>query len=182
MRHGTCFHRRLSTLHAGAAPHSAVAEFGVVRRRYARCVQRSFSLSFPFTDAIIHLSGLRSSQRQSVPGTSSLSVSRIPFVSWSITHLVLPGVARRFCAQATATGGSLPVPSLGFGRPLAGVLTEAATPNQALERTATRVTVAAIPVRSRLVRARRCLTSVAAFFAPPSQLPRRAPQSLSLGS
>ena len=32
MRHGTCFHRRLSAHHAGAAPHSAVAEFGVVRR------------------------------------------------------------------------------------------------------------------------------------------------------
>ena len=34
MRHGTCFRRRLSTRHAGAAPHSAVAELGVVRRRY----------------------------------------------------------------------------------------------------------------------------------------------------
>ena len=32
MRHGTCFRRRLSTGHAGAAPHSAVAELGVVRR------------------------------------------------------------------------------------------------------------------------------------------------------
>jgi hypothetical protein len=30
VRHGTCFHRRLSTRHAGAAPHSAVAELGVV--------------------------------------------------------------------------------------------------------------------------------------------------------
>ena len=32
MRHGTCFRRRLSARHAGAAPHSAVAELGVVRR------------------------------------------------------------------------------------------------------------------------------------------------------
>ena len=32
MRHGTCFRRRLATRHAGAAPHSAVAEVGVVRR------------------------------------------------------------------------------------------------------------------------------------------------------
>ena len=32
MRHGTCFRRRLSAHHAGAAPHSAVAELGVVRR------------------------------------------------------------------------------------------------------------------------------------------------------
>ena len=55
-------------------------------------------------------------------------------------------------------------------------------PNHALQRTAPRVTVAAIYVRSRLLRAGRCSTSVASFFAPPSQLPRRAPQSLSLGS
>ena len=34
MRHGTCFRRRLSARRAGAAPHSAVAELGVVRRRY----------------------------------------------------------------------------------------------------------------------------------------------------
>ena len=40
MRHGTCFRRRLSAHHAGAAPHSAVAELGVVRRRYARPEQR----------------------------------------------------------------------------------------------------------------------------------------------
>ena len=33
VRHGTCFRRRLSAHHAGAAPHSAVAELGVVRRR-----------------------------------------------------------------------------------------------------------------------------------------------------
>ena len=59
---------------------------------------------------------------------------------------------------------------------------ERATPNHALQRTAPRVTVAAIHVRSRLFRAGRCSTSVASFFAPPSQLPRRAPQSLSLGS
>src|SRR5436190_2968318 len=31
VRHGTCFRRRLSAHHAGAAPHSAVAELGVVR-------------------------------------------------------------------------------------------------------------------------------------------------------
>ena len=32
MRHGTCFRRHLSAHHAGAAPHSTVAELGVVRR------------------------------------------------------------------------------------------------------------------------------------------------------
>ena len=50
----------------------------------------------------------------------------------------------------------------------------------ALQRTAPRVTVAAILIRASLVRSWRCLPSVASFFAPPSQLPRRAPQSLSL--
>ena len=32
VRHGTCFHRRLSAHHAGAAPATPVAELGVVRR------------------------------------------------------------------------------------------------------------------------------------------------------
>lgn len=35
MRHGTCFRQRLSTRHAGAAPHSAIAELAVIRRHYA---------------------------------------------------------------------------------------------------------------------------------------------------
>ena len=43
MRHGTCFPRRLSAPHAGAAPHSAVAELEVVRRRYAHPVNRTKS-------------------------------------------------------------------------------------------------------------------------------------------
>jgi hypothetical protein len=30
VRHGTCFHHRLSTHHASAAPHSAVAELEAV--------------------------------------------------------------------------------------------------------------------------------------------------------
>ena len=50
----------------------------------------------------------------------------------------------------------------------------------ALQRTAPRVTVAAIPVRGRPVRSWLSLTSVASFFGPPSQLPRHAPPSLSL--
>jgi hypothetical protein len=56
------------------------------------------------------------------------------------------------------------------------------TANHALQRTVPRVTGAAVHVRSRLVRAGRCPTSVTSFFAPPAQLPRRAPRSLSLGS
>jgi hypothetical protein len=58
----------------------------------------------------------------------------------------------------------------------------AATPNHALQRTAPRVTVAAILAWTRPVRSWRCPTSVGSFCAPPSQLPRHAPPSLSLGS
>ena len=50
----------------------------------------------------------------------------------------------------------------------------------ALQPTAPAVTVAAILARTSLVRSWLCPTSVTAFFVPPSQLPRRAPQSLSL--
>ena len=56
------------------------------------------------------------------------------------------------------------------------------SPNHALQRTAPRVTVAAILARTRLVRSWLCPTSVALLCAPPSQLPRHAPPSLRLGS
>ena len=56
------------------------------------------------------------------------------------------------------------------------------SPNHALQRTAPRVTVAAILAWTRLVRSWRCPTSAASLCAPPSQLPRHAPPSLSLGS
>ena len=52
MRHGTCFHRRLSAHQAGAAPHSAVAELGVVRRLRTHTVNRTvlfFALSVALT-------------------------------------------------------------------------------------------------------------------------------------
>ena len=57
-----------------------------------------------------------------------------------------------------------------------------ATPNLAQQRTATAVTAAAIHVRCPLLRAGRCPTLVASFFAPPSQPPRQPPRSLSLRS
>ena len=56
------------------------------------------------------------------------------------------------------------------------------TPNHALQRTAPRVTVAAILARARPVRPWRCPTPAGTFCAPPSQLPRHAPPSLSLRS
>jgi hypothetical protein len=46
VRHGTCFRRRLSARHAGAAPHSAVAELGVVRR----CSR--YHMNHTFTDLL----------------------------------------------------------------------------------------------------------------------------------
>ena len=62
-----------------------------------------------------------------------------------ITHRCFPGVARRSCAQATATGGSLPVPSQRFGRPF-----RTGSPSDA-----SRSTPAAIPRRSLAVSPRR---------------------------
>ena len=56
------------------------------------------------------------------------------------------------------------------------------TPNHALQRTAPRVTVAAISGLGVFTPSHHCPTSAASFCAPPSQLPRHAPPSLSLGS
>ena len=61
-------------------------------------------------------------------------------------------------------------------------ITMTATPNHALQRTAPRVTVAAISSPGVSRPSHLCPTSVAPFCAPPSQLPRHAPPSLSLGS
>ena len=55
-------------------------------------------------------------------------------------------------------------------------------PNHALQRTAPRVTVAADSGLGVITPSHLCPTSVASFCAPPSQLPRHAPPSLSLGS
>jgi len=49
VRHGTCFRRRLSAHHAGAAPRSAVAELGFVRRHRASPVKQISANQFiPF--------------------------------------------------------------------------------------------------------------------------------------
>ncbi len=53
MRHGTCFRRRLAARHAGAAPHSAVAELGVVRLCYACPVNESPSIQYSDLDPIL---------------------------------------------------------------------------------------------------------------------------------
>lgn len=62
------------------------------------------------------------------------------------------------------------------------VTNSAEAPNHALQRTAPRVTVAADSSLGVFTPSHLCPTSVASFFAPPSQLPRHAPPSLSLRS
>ena len=54
MRHGTCFRRRLSASHAGAAPHSAVAELGVVRRLHTLPVN---TISKTLVFAVTYIAG-----------------------------------------------------------------------------------------------------------------------------
>ena len=53
MRHGTCFRRRLSARRAGAAPHSAVAELGVVRRFCAHSFNETLMSSRLFATSLI---------------------------------------------------------------------------------------------------------------------------------
>ena len=140
MRHGTCFRRRLSAHHAGAAPHSAVAELGVVRRYSAlpmngRC--------YPVT-----------------PSISPLAM-RSEFLSVSPAG---PAGPRLQTAASSGFGGASASHRLGVQ--CAGVLTQNVTPNHALQRTAPCVTAPAS----------------AAAFPPTTQVPRRTPLSLSLGS
>ena len=96
---------------------------------------------------------------------------------WRLLTRMLSGTSSLFSLAAARPA------SRAVNRTLARRLRQVrAKPNLALERTAPRVTVAAFHVRCRLVRAGRCLTPASSFFASPSQLPRRAPQSLSLRS
>ena len=83
-------------------------------------------------------------RRESVPGASSQFTVRSRFVSQCILHAVLSGVVSVIRAQTAATGGSMPVRSGHFGLGHATDSTQDAMPNQALQRTAPRVTVAAL--------------------------------------
>ena len=98
-----------------------------------------------------------------MPEASSLSAARSPFVSRFITQRSIPGVARRFPAQVTATGGSFST----FGLPCAMLSTQSATPNQALQRTGSAVTAPAADHRR---------------LSAHRQVPRPLRLSLSLGS
>ena len=88
-----------------------------------------------------------------------------------------------FQVQAVAI---VPEPSIGWlvliGAALLALLARQRRPNHALQRTAPRVTVAANSSLGVSTPSHLCPTSVAVIFAPPSQLPRHAPPSLSLGS
>ena len=216
MRHGTCFRRRLSAHHAGAAPHSAVAELGVVRRslpavpRIAPAMTNSETntpsypsafvpgallgldaLGFGHADTLAEMgcvSPLRASH-----SLSSARRLRTPSVRGPV---LLPGVVPpaprpRFASHPPLhqhgpphAAGQSAVPT--FMRRFAATRIRCRqserTPNHALQRTAPRVTVAAISYPGVSRPSHRCPTSAASFCAPPSQLPRHAPPSLSLGS
>ena len=110
---------------------------------------------------------------------------------WLLLTRMLSGTSSLFSLAAARPASRrvirTPVVARPASRPVNRTLAQGlrqvrAKPNLALERTAPRVTVAAFHVRCRLVRAGRCLTPASSFFASPSQLPRRAPQSLSLRS
>ncbi len=87
MRHGTCFRRRLSAHHAGAAPHSAVAELGVVRRCYAHPVNKAETI--------------RELAQQVASETEGFFVVNGPSVGDKLTN----GFMAQLRARATATFG-----------------------------------------------------------------------------
>ena len=138
----------------------------------------AMSGSFPFCASL----SLSDAQRRSTsPARASVRLAGV----------FPPAPQPHFAALPSAEQRSLPLaaePSaaLTFARRFAATRQRCRkserTPNNALQRTAPRVTVAAILARTRLVRSWLCPTSAASFCAPPSQLPRHAPPSLSLGS
>ena len=224
MRHGTCFRRRLSAHRAGAAPHSAVAELGVVRRFLAHPLnedQSSRSQAWPPSrrGSIRSLlpsargafypqhrvSDHRMEASSVIPTTNrGTTRSRVAAASMACLASIHPRPPSR-CSLGSRTHQSgwclarsivespsvlsisvaCPVcchymPSFAHAVPMNPNRPE--TPNHALQRTAPRVTVAAISGLGVFAPSHLCPTLVASFFAPPSQLPRHAPPSLSLRS
>ena len=172
----------LRSTFAATAPRSAVAELRVV----SRC-SHTFLLPGVFSEACFEFDDLLPfpsflcPQRTPVPG-SQRRVSRLLFVSYFSRHSFLSGVARFSAGHGHGRQLVLARPyAFATLSPHASHATNA-TANHALQRTVPRVTLAAIHVRCRLVRAGRGHTSVASFFASPSQPSRRAPRSLSLRS
>ena len=154
---------------ARAAPRSAVAELEVVRRSHpSRVMCHSYSRVCHEARVAWHVS------RRARAGSGAASRGAVGKAVRRRNALQ----AGRFGLRATRPSGSiLAVPHVPAPTPMR---TQRLT--MRCRRTAPRVTGAALHVRSRLLRAGRGLTSVASFCAPPSQLPRHAPPSLSLGS
>ena len=94
MRHGTCFHRRLSAHHAGAAPHSAVAELGVVRRYSARLPRTRARKDIPSSMTSSKLHGFQIPSSES-PASSAIYLSAVPSLSRGQRFRSFPGVRRR---------------------------------------------------------------------------------------
>ena len=140
MRHGTCFRRRLSARHAGAAPHSAVAELGVVRRLHTLFMNGS-QLSLPLR---AHLASLLAC---SVAGCASLAASANGSCSRERRNARHVSASRRgegvskVCMSAAsltpeAFGDSYGLRRRFVWRDSGKWPSERQTPNQALQRTA----------------------------------------------
>ena len=168
--------------HAAVAPAAPVAELGVVQR----------IVPSPANNQLMSLPRLATHpefacRSLAACAASSGSLSALGFGRCATLSVLSNAFRGRIglkpqAAQPCGRCHALPPSGHRRLRPRRPFHNSTRTPNHALQRTASRVTVAAIHVRSRLLRAGRCLTSAASFFASPSQLPRLAPQSLSLGS
>ena len=177
--------RRCALMRAPGPESLSLGSLGVATRIVFNA---AFSHVFFKLHVGLHLSRRCSTQQDAIPGTSSPFAARSPFVSRFITDRRFPVVARRSCAQATATCGSLPVPSQRFWPPVYHAFNPSRTPNHALQRTpgfGVQLPGAAVvrPAQSRAV-----LPAMKPGTARAFALRRRAhsrapgPESLSLGS
>ena len=208
MRHGTCFRRRLSAHHAGAAPHSAVAELGVVRRSFPSLMNAS-QLHLPFRTRVISFLAISVAGRASRSAACREVAECLAAVSFG-AGASLPASANHRCrrertnarqvstsrrsegvSKVCASAASLAQGAFGGSCGLRGRLamrapgqsqSERRTPNQALQRTGVAVTLAAFP-SSNPSRPSVALSHARWPFLRSTPQPSRQPRpSLSLGS
>ena len=176
----------LRSTFAATAPRSAVAELGVVRRFSPSAMNVSLS-PLPFRGLLASLGGVgfggsrslsvsanafcsreRMNGSRALPSRRGERLSKVRMALASLTARPFGDAERASHSMAALRGGSIRL--------------QQSTPNQALQRTAPRVTVAAIS-SSVPSPASVALSYVRChFLRSTTQLPRRAPQSLSYGS
>ena len=182
MRHGTCFRRRLSAHRAGAAPHSAVAELGVVRR-IVPSPDNNQVMSLPMFAAHPEFARLTLAACRAFFGSLPVStfVRRAPLSVLSNAFRGLIGLKARTdqpCGllHASSTSGH------GWLRPRRPNNNSTRTPNQALQRTATGCHGSCFS-RSGVFPSSRISTSLGLLSAAhPRSYRASPPRSLSLGS